>query len=80
MKNKNTVARPFENDYGGWFPGHAKTREGAINAAVRHMTMHGYTRCTVTDKRTNTTVARLSLDHSKKRITIDALRQFRDLR
>lgn len=57
----STRSRPFKIDYAGCWPGFACTREGAIDAAGRHMTRDGYTRATVTDVRTDTHVASVEL-------------------
>lgn len=47
-KPKNTVERPYETDYSGAWPGHAKTLEGAIIAAHKRLVHGQYRRCTVT--------------------------------
>ena len=62
--------RPFETDYAGAFRGHCKTREGAILAAMRHVLSDGYSRATVTDKRTGLVVARVSLSKDRKRVEV----------
>lgn len=69
-KAKQTVERPFENDYAGLWKGHCKTRESAIDAAERRI-VRGAGKCTITDKRTGVVVARISTTNRRKRIVID---------
>lgn len=72
--------RPFETDYSGAFPGHAKSREGAVLAAMRHLVQDGYSKATVTDKRTGKVVARLSMDRNRKAVEVIVAKPFEDLR
>ena len=77
------MKRPFETDYAGAWRGHAVTREGAIMAAMRHVVRDGYTRCTITDKRTGEVVARVRIsgDRLTARVeTVQLMQAGRQLR
>lgn len=69
--------RPFKIDYAGCFPGHACTREGAINAAGRHLVSDGYTAATITDKRTNHVVAQVRMRDDRKGYVVSTETQLR---
>lgn len=73
------MPRKFETDYAGAWRGHCKTRESAINAAMRHLTLHGYRACTITDKETGRIVARLQMAASSKRIVVEVVRPFKEI-
>lgn len=74
------MERPFETSYPGIFNGHAKTREGAIMAAMSHVVRDGYNRATITDKRTGVTVARVivNADRTSCRVELNG-KAFRKL-
>jgi hypothetical protein len=74
MSRYNTYARPFLITYPGCWDGHAKTREGAINAASRHCVSDGYLKATITDKRTNQDVARVHVSRDRTTVTVEAVR------
>lgn len=59
------MERPFETSYPGIFSGHAKTREGAIMAAMGHCVRDAYTRATITDKRSGAVVAMVIVNTDK---------------
>ncbi len=65
--------RPFNTDYAGAWNGSCKTRETALIAAVKHIVNDGYSKATITDKRTGKDVARVSLDKGRRSATIDVL-------
>lgn len=73
----STTPRPFKIDYAGAFPGHACTREGAINAAGRHLVSDGYTAATITDIRTGHVVAQVRMSDNRKGYTVTTERQLR---
>jgi len=66
--------RPFLITYPGCWDGHAKTREGAINAASRHCVSDGYLSATITDKRTNQDIARVRVSRDRMTVTVEAIR------
>lgn len=68
------MKRPFETDYAGAWRGHAATREGAILAAMRHVVRDGYTRCTITDKRTGEVVARVRISGDRHTARVETVR------
>ena len=68
---RTASSRPFETDYAGSWRGHCKTRESAAMAATRHMVCGGYSRCTITNKATDSPVARLRLSEDRKRVIIE---------
>jgi hypothetical protein len=70
-------ARPFLIAYPGCWDGHAKTREGAINAASRHCVSDGYTNATITDKRTNQDIARVRVSKDRMTVTVEAVKPLR---
>ena len=71
---KQSFARPFLITYPGCWDGHAKTREGAINAASRHCVSDGYINATITDKRTNQDIARVRVSKDRMTVTVDTIR------
>jgi hypothetical protein len=71
--------RPFLITYPGSWDGHAKTREGAINAASRHCVNDGYLKATITDKRTDQDVARVRVSKDRMVVTVEAVKPFRKL-
>lgn len=77
MKKARTVARPFRTDYAGAWVGHCKSRENAVNAAIKHLTKDGYTRCTITDLETGKDVVRIVATGGCRVITINAVAPFR---
>lgn len=64
--------RPFETDYAGVWRGHCKTREGAIIAAIKHIVRDGYFKCTITDRRTEEIIARVTISSDRKRAIVTA--------
>lgn len=62
--------RLYRTDYAGAWNGHCKTRESAIQAAVRHCLYDGYSHCVITGPTGQ--VARVSYDYATKRITVQA--------
>lgn len=74
-----TQSRPFETDYAGAWKGHCLTRESALIAAMKHIVQDGYSRATITSKDTNTVVARVQLDDSRKRAVITTETQLRKI-
>lgn len=71
------MARPFQTDYAAAWRGHCKTRESAINAAVKHIVNDGYTRATITDMNSGQDVARVTISADRKTATIHTLRPLR---
>lgn len=69
--------RKFETDYAGAWRGFCKTRESAIVAAVKHIVNDGYKTCTITDRETGMFVARVSLDPTRLRATIETQKVLR---
>lgn len=68
--------RPFKTDYAGAWSGHCLTRESAIVAAVKHVVKDGYSRATITDKRSNQDVARVSLSTDRTRAVVTVVKPF----
>jgi hypothetical protein len=62
--------RRFETDYAGAWRGFCNTRESAVVAAIRRIMNDGYSRCTITDRETGETVARLTLDGDKRGVEV----------
>lgn len=62
--------RNFETDYAGAWRGHCKTRESAMDAAFKHIISDGYSRATITDKRTGEVVARLPLAGDRRSVLV----------
>ena len=73
-QSKPTIARPFQTDYAGAWPGHCKTRESAMNAAFKHITDDGYSRATITDLRTGQDVARLRRSKDGRHVTVETVK------
>lgn len=66
--------RPFRTSYAGvGKTGACGSRETAVNAAIGHIMSDGYSRCTVTDMRTNEDVAWLALSRDKKSVRVTTL-------
>ena len=69
--------RPFRTDYAGSWFGHCKSRESAIQAAIKHILYDGYSRCTIIDLRTNKDVARVRMSKDKKRAEVIVTEEFK---
>ncbi len=76
-KKQVTVARPFRTDYAGAWPGHSKTREGAIIAAMRHLVRDHYRVAVITNLDTGVIVAELRMDDNRKGIVVLTKTQFK---
>lgn len=70
------MSRPFQTDYAGWFPGRCKSRESAVQAAVKHIVTDGYSRCTITDTRSGEVVARVRLSTNRCRAVVEVPQPF----
>ncbi len=71
--------RPFRISYAGAFDGHAKTREGAINAAMRHCVQDGYNKATITHKYTEQDVARVWVSKDRLHAHVEVLKPLRKI-
>ena len=69
--------RRFETDYAGAWSGYCKTRESAVIAAIRHVMEDGYTVCTITDRETGEFAARVTLDSTRRRATVETKKLIR---
>lgn len=65
--------RPFETDYAGMWRGHCKTRESAIQVAIKNV-VHGHSKCTITDITTGETIARISTTNRRRQVIIDVIK------
>jgi hypothetical protein len=63
--------RKYETDYAGAWKGFCMTRENAIIAGIKHILKDGYKTCTITDRETGMFVARVSLDPTRRRATVE---------
>jgi len=63
--------RKYETDYAGAWRGFCMTRENAIIAGIKHILKDGYKTCTITDRETGMFVARVSLDPTRRRATVE---------
>ena len=80
VKQKPTLSlRPYMTDYAGAWSGHAKTREGAIKAAVKHILEDGYTKCSITKDGESIAAVQVVRDRNGKAVkaVIDVAKPFK---
>jgi hypothetical protein len=63
-KKPSLSLRPFTTSYALW-SGHCKTREGAIQAATKHVLKDGYTTCSIDNRDTGAHVASVRVDNNR---------------
>jgi hypothetical protein len=80
MSKANGYARPFLITYPGCWDGHAKTREGAINAASRHCVSDGYTSATITHKHGMQDIARVRVSKDRMTVTVEVVKPLKSWR
>jgi hypothetical protein len=84
LKLVHTAAKPqftriFETSYAGAWSGYCKTRESAIDAAIKHVTHDGYTRATITNRITGDTVARVAVSRDRLTATVTVMKPFKKI-
>lgn len=68
--------RRYRTDYAGFWHGHCKTRESAIVAAVKRVINDHCSSATITDRETDTDIARIRISKDRKQAIVTVIKPF----